>query len=175
MAEAMARAGALVYLNGRDPEHTKVAADRLGGAGLTAHPLPFDVNDEKAGKAAIEAVAAQHGRLDILVNNVGQRLRAPIESITLDGLQGMLSTNVGGPFYLSKLAAPIMIRNGYGRIIMLSSASTRRMRAGDAAYIASKGAIETLTRALAGRALHATRSRLGHLRHKPMRRWCRIP
>jgi len=44
------------------------------------------VNDEKAGKAAIEAVAAQHGRLDILVNNVGQRLRAPIESITLDGL-----------------------------------------------------------------------------------------
>lgn len=149
MAEAMARAGAVVHINGRDAQRTGDAAGRLAASGLAVHSLPFDVEDEAAGIAAVEAVGARHGRLDILVNNVGQRLRAGIDDIALDGLRSMLSANVGGPFSLAKAAAPWMMKGGYGRIIMLSSSAATRASAGDAAYIATKGAIEALTRALA--------------------------
>lgn len=61
----------------------------------------------------------------------------------------LMDVNVTAPLLLARAAAPHMVRNGYGRIIMLSSAAAHRARAGDAAYIASKGAVEALTRAFA--------------------------
>jgi gluconate 5-dehydrogenase len=149
MAEAMARAGATVYVNGRDHARCAAAARDIAAQGLDVRPLAFDVADEVAGKAAVDDVAREHGRLDILVNNVGMRLRAAIEDITLSGVGSMLSVNVAAPFALSKAAAPHMIAGAYGRIILVSSAAATRARAGDAAYIASKGAVEALTRAFA--------------------------
>ena len=149
MAEAMARAGATVHINGRDQAMLERSANRLRAEGLVVGTLPFDVADESASTAAIDAVATREGRLDILVNNVGQRFRAPIESISRAKTDDLLAVNVGAPFALSRAAVPHMIRGGYGRIILLSSASATRASAGDAAYIASKGAIEALTRALA--------------------------
>jgi gluconate 5-dehydrogenase len=149
MAEAMARAGARVYINGRDPAVLVSAAAPLASAGLTILPLPFDVGDTAAGLAALAEVAEREGRLDILVNNVGQRLRAPIEEIGAAEFGTMMDVNVSGPYMLSRAAAEHMKRGGYGRIILLSSTAARRARAGDAAYIAAKGAIEALTRAFA--------------------------
>jgi gluconate 5-dehydrogenase len=76
---------------------------------------------------------------------VGQRPRAPIADIDRDGFAMMLGVNVEAHFLLARTVALHMIRNGYGRIIMLSSSADHQARAGDAAYIASKGAIKALT------------------------------
>jgi gluconate 5-dehydrogenase len=149
MAEAMARAGARVYINGRDRAVLAAAAAPLTAAGLAIFPLPFDVAETDAGIAALSEIAEREGRLDILVNNVGQRLRAPIEAIGPAEFSTMLDVNVAAPYALSRAAAEHMRRGEYGRIILLSSTAARRARAGDAAYIAAKGAIEALTRALA--------------------------
>jgi gluconate 5-dehydrogenase len=149
MAEALARAGAAVYITGRNLEALEASANGLRAEKLNVTPLPFDVADAAAGVSAVDEVAAREGRLDILVNNVGQRFRAPIEEIGEAEFGAMLGVNVGAPYLLSRAAAVHMKRGGYGRIILLSSSATRRARAGDAAYIASKGAIEALTRALA--------------------------
>jgi gluconate 5-dehydrogenase len=149
MAAAMARAGASVHITGRDADALAESAGRLANEGLAVRPLPFDVGDAEAGRAAIDGVASQEGRLDILVNNVGQRFRAPVEAIGTDEMSAMLAVNVAAPFLLAKAAAVHMARGGYGRIILLSSSAATRARAGDAAYIASKGAIEAMTRAFA--------------------------
>jgi gluconate 5-dehydrogenase len=149
MAAAMAQAGASVHITGRDAGALADSAARLTAEGLAVRPLAFDVGDPAAGRAAIDGVAVSEGRLDILVNNVGQRFRAPVEAIGADEIGSMLDVNVAAPFLLAQAAAPHMARGGYGRIILLSSSAATRARAGDAAYIASKGAIEALTRALA--------------------------
>ena len=149
MATAMARAGARVHVNGRDASTLAAAIEPLTAEGLSLAALPFDIADPEAATAAIDAMVADEGRLDILVNNVGQRFRAPIEAIDGAAFGTMLDVNVRAPYLLARAAAGHMKRGGYGRIILISSLSARRARAGDAAYIASKGAIEALTRALA--------------------------
>lgn len=149
MAEALARHGALVHVNGRDAERTAAAAGQLVAQGLAARASVFDVDDPAACRDALDAIVAQSGRLDILVNAVGQRLRAPLDAIARSDLERLFAVNVGAAYDLAKAAAPLMIRGGYGRIVMVSSAVTRRIRPGDTAYTITKGALETLTHALA--------------------------
>ena len=149
MARALGRKGARVYLNGRDTVKLAEAARGLVAEGLDTRPLPFDVADAKAATSAVDQVAHAEGRFDILINNVGQRLRAPVEDISPAAFDALLQVNVGAAYALAQAAAPHMIRGGYGRIVMLSSTAGTRARAGDVAYIAAKGAIDALTRALA--------------------------
>src|SRR5690606_5539828 len=75
IARALAGAGARVWLNGRDPAPLQALAAEIGAAGGRAEPLPFDVADETAAATAVEGLE----RLDILVNNVGQRDRRSLD------------------------------------------------------------------------------------------------
>jgi gluconate 5-dehydrogenase len=149
IARGMAEAGARVYINGTDEARLRSAAGRLAGHGVEVHPACFDVTDEVLAQATIGRIAAECGRLDILVNNVGVRLREPLENIGSPELRRMLDVDLVSAFALAKLAAAHMAGGGYGRIINISSVAALRARRSDAAYIMVKGAMNAMTRSLA--------------------------
>lgn len=146
IARALARAGARVALNSRDPA---ALADAVGRIGDPAEPLAFDVADEDAAGAAVDGLVERHGRLDILVNNVGRRDRRPLDAFALGEVRALLDTNLLAAFELTRLAARAMRARGEGRIINITSIAGPIARAGDAPYTMSKGGLDALTRALA--------------------------
>ena len=153
MACALAAHGATVWLNGRDAEGLAeaVAQAHADGraAGATARALPFDVTDEAAATAAVAQVVDESGRLDILINNVGQRRREPFDALPAQALRELLEANLVSAWHLCREAARPMRAQSFGRIINVTSIAGPIARAGDAAYTTSKGALEALTRALA--------------------------
>lgn len=153
MACALAAHGARVWLNSRHADalqpalaQARAAASHAGGS---AHPLPFDVTDETAATAALQTVLATEGRLDILINNVGQRRRQTLDALPAQALRELLEANLVSAWHLCREAAVPMRAQGFGRIINITSIAGSIARAGDAAYTTSKGALEALTRALA--------------------------
>ncbi|PZO13709.1 MAG: gluconate 5-dehydrogenase [Burkholderiales bacterium] len=153
MASALAAHGAKVWLNGRDAHSLTPAVEQARSAGLAAggqaHALPFDVTDEAASTAAVARVLAESGRLDILINNVGQRRRQPLDELPAQALRDLLEANLVSAWHLCREAALPMRAQGFGRIINVTSIAGPIARAGDAAYTTSKGALEAMTRALA--------------------------
>jgi len=152
MARALAAHGAQVWLNGRDAATLQSATEQVraaAGPGGGAHALPFDVSDEAQASAALQRVLEVSGRLDILINNVGQRRRQPLAELPAQALRELLEANLVSAWHLCREAARPMQAQGYGRIINLTSIAGPIARAGDAAYTTSKGALEAMTRALA--------------------------
>lgn len=151
IAKALALAGAHTWLNGRDAPALQAAAARIDSAarpgGGRAQALVFDITDA----AAIEAAFARLSEdgLQILVNNVGQRDRRPLDAFALGEVRALLDTNLVAPFELARRAARLMAAEGNGRIINITSIAGPIARGGDAVYTASKGGLDALTRALA--------------------------
>lgn len=145
----MADAGARVFINGTNEANLQSALDRFEPKNAKVEAVRFDVSDEVHAREAIERIASEHGRFDILVNNVGVRMREPLEKIGNDELRHMLNVDLVSAFSLSKLAAPFMAQGGYGRIMNISSVAALRGFRNDAAYIIAKGGMNAMTRALA--------------------------
>lgn len=143
IAQRLARAGASVWLNGRDRAALGDAADRIGG---DARVLAFDIGDDYATAVAFETLAEDG--LDILVNNVGQRDRRSLAQLRREDMAAMLATNLVAPFDLARRAVPLMEARGYGRIVNITSIAAEIAR-GDILYTASKGGLAALTRAFA--------------------------
>ncbi len=143
IAQRLVRAGASVWLNGRDRAALDDAADRIGS---DARVLAFDIGDDDATAAAFEALAEDG--LDILVNNVGQRDRRSLAQLRREDMAAMLATNLVAPFDLARRAVPLMEARGYGRIVNITSIAAEIAR-GDVLYTASKGGLAALTRAFA--------------------------
>lgn len=145
MARALAEAGAEVVLNGRDGAALDRAVAALRAEGLAATACAFDVADPAVRDAALAGL----GDLDILINNVGQRHRGPVEAITPADFAALLEVDLTAPYALARALAPGMAARGWGRIINLCSIAGPRSRANDPAYTAAKGGLAALTRALA--------------------------
>lgn len=143
IAQRLVRAGASVWLNGRDRAALGDAADRIGG---DARVLAFDIGDDYATAVAFETLAEDG--LDILVNNVGQRDRRSLAQLRREDMAAMLATNLVAPFDLARRAVPMMEARGYGRIVNITSIAAEIAR-GDILYTASKGGLAALTRAFA--------------------------
>jgi len=152
IALAFMREGARVaanYLGSRAGAEEVVAeADRLGAEAIA---LRGDVAREDDVRALIAATLDRFGRLDVLVNNAGIMVRGPLLRMPDDQCRRMFDINVMGTLLCSRHALPPMIEQKGGRIINLSSQLAQRAVGGGgfAAYAATKGAIESLTRALA--------------------------
>lgn len=144
IADRLARGGAKVLLNGRDPAALEQAAARIEGA---AQALPFDIADNGATAAAFDWIA-RNGGLAILVNNVGQRDRRDLAGLSRADMAALLETNLVAPFDLARRAADLMRHAGHGRIVNVTSIAAEIAR-GDVLYTASKGGLAALTRGLA--------------------------
>ncbi len=141
-AERLARSGWTVYATARS---TDSIAD-LGRAGCRV--LKLDVTDEESMRAAVASVEHAEGAVGVLVNNAGYSLSGAIESVPLDEVRRQFETNVFGLVRLSQLVLPAMRRQGFGRIVNLSSMGGRVTLPGGGFYHASKHAVEALSDAL---------------------------
>jgi gluconate 5-dehydrogenase len=149
IARALARAGAVVFVNGRAAERVASAVAALRAEGCAAHPLAFDVADYAAARAALERASAEHGPLQILVSNVGKRDRRALDAFSLGDVRELLEVNLIAPFELSRMVSGGMVQAGYGRIVHISSVAGPLAGVGDTPYSVGKGGLDALTRALA--------------------------
>lgn len=150
MAKALAAAGARVVLNGRTAATLDSAAAAIRDAGGQAETAAFDASDGATVDASVEAVARRHGRLDVLIANVGQRNRKGMMDLSADEVRALVETDLVGPFLLARAAARRMIAAKRGRIIFVTSiAGPFIARANDAAYPAAKAGLTGAMRAFA--------------------------
>ena len=149
MAKRFAREGANVVLTARSEADLEAVADDAGGETLVA---PADATDEDAVAGVVQATVAEYGTLSGLVNNAGigqltlyDELR-PLHEVDAGDFRKILDVNVTGVFLFSKYAVPPMIEAGRGTVVNISSGLGRRGAAGWGPYVASKWAVEGMTR-----------------------------
>ena len=152
IALAFAREGARVAVNylSSQREANEVVTES-GRLGAEAFAIQGDVAQEADARSLVTATVDRFGQLDILVNNAGIMVRGPLLEVSADAYRRMLDINVTGTIQCTRYALPPMIERRHGRIINLSTQLAQRAVGGGgfAAYAATKGAVESLTRALA--------------------------
>ena len=149
IAEGLAKAGATVVLNGRRRDELEASAKALTDAGRNASIQVFDVTDRPAVHHAVAAVEAQHGRLDIVVNNAGIQRRGPLVDFAQQDWDDIIATNLTAPFLVSQAALPGMIARRNGKIIHIASLMSELARPTVVPYTAAKGGVRQLTRGMA--------------------------
>lgn len=143
-AREFAKAGARVVLLARSAEAVRALADELEGVAL-----PCDVGDWGQVAAAMAAIEARYGRLDVLINNAG--VIDPIARLAdadPAAWGAAVDINLKGVFHGCRAAVPMMKRQGAGTIINLSSGAAYNALEGWSAYCASKAGVLMLTKAL---------------------------
>jgi NAD(P)-dependent dehydrogenase (short-subunit alcohol dehydrogenase family) len=141
-AERLAGRGKTVYATAR---RLDAIAD-LQQAGCKT--LALDVTDEESMRAAVAAVEQAHGAVGALVNNAGYSQSGAVESLDLAGVRKQFETNVFGLVRMCQLVLPGMRRQGYGRIVNLSSIGGKVVFPGGGAYHGTKHAVEGFSDAL---------------------------
>jgi gluconate 5-dehydrogenase len=149
MARGLATAGAHVIINGRDRAAAEAKAAQVAAQGHAASSEAFDTTEAAASGRAINNIIGRHGRLDILVNNAGMSHRKALEEVSDDDWDKVIAQNLTSCFRLSRLVAPAMKKQGWGRIIMTSSVMSLIPRPTVSAYAAAKGGLASFMRALA--------------------------
>src|SRR5215210_6437315 len=141
-AERLADVGWRVYATARDVE--KIAPLEQHGCEL----LPLDVTDEDSMRSAVDEVERQEGAVGVLVNNAGYSQSGAVEAVPMDKVRSQFETNVFGLVRMCQLVLPGMRRQGYGRIVNLSSMGGKLTFPGAGHYHATKHAVEALSDAL---------------------------
>lgn len=149
IALALARAGADVAITYRNsqPEAAQTASE-IAALGRRALALECDVRSEASIRAAVARVAAEFGRLDILVNNAAVFASAPLETLPTAAWDELFETNARGPFLVAREALP-HLRAAGGRIVNLGSLGGLHPWATHAHYCSSKAALHMLTKTMA--------------------------
>jgi len=134
---------AALHIADIDDEKGSALADRIGA---TYHHL--DVTDETSWSNAIAEVLAMHGRIDILVNNAGIALSfIPLHERSLDEWHRIMAVNATGVFLGMRAVIPVMMEQGSGSIVNISSAAALgQWQIMESAYAASKAAVHVLTK-----------------------------
>ena len=141
-AEHLAERGWTVYATARSLDSIR----DLEGCGCRL--LPLDVTDERSMEDAVNAVEAAEGAVGVLVNNAGYSQSGAIERVPLDQVRRQFETNVFGLIRMCQLVLPEMRRQGFGRIVNLSSMGGRLTFPGGGIYHATKHAVEAISDAL---------------------------
>ena len=147
---ALAAEGAQVVVSdvsGPGGEDTVAMITDQGGHALF---VACDVSDDAQAKHLVAAAVEAFGRVDVLFNNAGiNPLEGSVVDVSLEDWRRVFAVNVDGILHCSRYAIPEMRRVGGGRIINTASPASFKGWPGNAAYIASKGAVMSLTRSMA--------------------------
>jgi NAD(P)-dependent dehydrogenase (short-subunit alcohol dehydrogenase family) len=152
MAEGLAEMGANLVLCARKKERCEEVAEGLRSRGVQTLALGCDVRDRAEIQKVVDATLAKFGRIDILINNAGVTWAAPVEEMTLEQWDKVLSTNLTGTFLFCQAAGKAMVAQGSGKIVNITSvagfggASAELQAIG---YHASKGGVIAFTKDLA--------------------------
>jgi NADP-dependent 3-hydroxy acid dehydrogenase YdfG len=147
-ALACAGAGAAVALGARRTDRIETLAKRIEGDGGKALALETDVADEQQAHAFVEQAKERLGRLDVLVNNAGLMLLGPIAGADTEEWRRMVHVNLLGLLYCTHAALPIMLEQGSGHIVNVSSVAGRVARAGSGVYNLTKHGVGAFSEAL---------------------------
>jgi NAD(P)-dependent dehydrogenase (short-subunit alcohol dehydrogenase family) len=150
IADALAGAGASVAICSRQEELARSAADEVAKASaMSCLGVGLDVRIASEIDAAIAQVLAKFGRIDILVNNAGITHRGSANELEEAQWNDVLDTNLKGAWLCSRSVRPAMLKQGWGRILNISSMFSSVALPNRSPYVASKGGMAALTRALA--------------------------
>jgi 3-oxoacyl-[acyl-carrier protein] reductase len=151
IAARFAAEGALVFVNGTTSQRVARAAAELRSRGLERIvEAPADLGDQAAVDALFRLIRERAARLDVLVNNaVVQGVGHSLEDTPLELFEQVIRVNLIGLFHVAREAAKMMIRQGGGAIVNVSSNVSTRAIHKRSAYVASKGGVDALTLAMA--------------------------
>lgn len=131
---------------GRDQQKLDAAKKAMGDS---CHVISHDLTDLGSIGQLVADINRQFGHIDILVNNAGINLKKEFTDVTDDDFQRIMLTNVNAMFSLSREVVKTMLPQGKGAIVNISSMASQYGLPKVIAYSASKGAIESMTRAMA--------------------------
>jgi len=138
----------VIVYNSNDKKANDVV-DEINTVGGTAVCFKADISKEENLQPIVDFAMKAFGKIDILVNNAGIIFDREFEDIKYEESLQILKTNMLAPLFLSKLVAPIMLKNGYGKIVNVSStAGMHDFNPGTADYAMSKIALQSLTKDL---------------------------
>jgi len=149
IANSLARAGADVVIASRKPENLEGAKRELAQHGTRIRTLPTNVREPETVRRTVEAVVADLGRLDILVNNAAGNFYAPSATLSENAWKAVVETDLNGTFFTSQAVYPVMKQQQGGRIISISMTLHYRGWPMMAHATAAKAGIDALTRTLA--------------------------
>ena len=154
-AEVMAREGALVVVADRDTATAAGVAAGICGQGGLARPVPVDIADEASVTAMVEQIVGACGTVDVLVNSaaitdrVHQARDTTVVEVDLDDWNRTLAVDLSGTMLVCKHVLPLMVAQGSGSIVNVSSNSSLGGDLGLSAYSAAKAGLNSLTRSIA--------------------------
>ncbi len=149
IARRFAEEGAAVAICDIDRETAESTAAEINDTGGTALAIELDVRSSESVRGMLDAVVAEWGRVDVLVNNAGITIAKPVVEFTEEEWERTLDINLKGVFRCSQLAAVQMITQGGGKIINLSSESGKTAKPNFTIYAASKFGVVGFTQGLA--------------------------
>ncbi len=150
IAQAVTDESATVLLCDIHLEGARRLADRLTGEGRSAAAYALDISRPPEIAAVIEEVVKRHQRIDVLVNNAAICPRIPLEEVTEADFDRIVGINLKGTFFVSQAVSPLMVRQGWGRIVNLSSIGARTGGvAASSVYAATKAGIIAITKSYA--------------------------
>ena len=145
IAQALAAAGATVVLTSRDEATAKRAAEEIGGGALG---FACDVRSQEQVERLFRRIDQSAGGPDILINNAGVGVFAPVAEMDPEAWRTVIETNLNGPFYCCREAVPRMRARGGGYIVNISSLAGKNPIPNGAAYNASKFGLNGFSEAL---------------------------
>jgi 2-hydroxycyclohexanecarboxyl-CoA dehydrogenase len=149
ICERLAQQGCRVAVLDLDGDAAEQTAKDLQAAGATAVAATVDVSDRTAVDAALARVRAELGPVEIMVTSAGIDQFESFAEISIESWDRMLAVNLTGTFHCIQSAIPDMLAAGWGRVVTISSSSAQSGSRRMAHYVASKGGIIGLTKALA--------------------------
>jgi len=149
VAREYADEGAKVALVDINPETTQIAAEELRAKGFQVLAYPLDVTNYDGYGRMLTEIIDEWGQIDILVNNAAISLYGTILEDTLENWRKQIAVNLEAYYMGSKLVAPQMVKQNYGRIINVTSVQGYVASGDCGAYNAAKGGIIALTKSMA--------------------------
>jgi Short-chain alcohol dehydrogenase of unknown specificity len=148
IARTLAAAGAVVCGCDIQEDRVKKVATAIRDAGGAAYSYLLDVRNEDEIRKIVDSIMAEHGRIDVLINNAGTDTTLSIEDLSIADWDRVLDVNLRGPFLLSKAVYPFMKRQGKGHIVNITSTAAKRVWTEATAYHASKWGLLGFSHAL---------------------------
>jgi meso-butanediol dehydrogenase / (S,S)-butanediol dehydrogenase / diacetyl reductase len=149
IAKRFAAEGARVVICGRRAKLLERVVGEIRAAGGSAEGTPLDLTDEASARGFVKNAAARHGRIDVLVNNAMQLVVKPVAEMTSGEWRKSLSVALDAVFFTMNEAMPLMLGQGSGSIVNISSLAAHTSDPGLGGYSAAKAGLESLSRAAA--------------------------
>jgi len=149
IANCLARVGADVAIASRKPEHLEPAREALAAYGTRILAIECNVREPESVGRAVERVASELGRLDLMVNNAAGNFYSPSATLSANAWRAVVETDLFGTMYGCQAVYPVMKKQGGGRIVSISMTLHYRGWPQMAHATAAKAGVDALTRTLA--------------------------